>query len=85
MIFAIKNFEIHDGDGIRTTVFFKGCPLRCKWCHNPESFIKKPELLFWEHKCTNCGACVKECPTGCLKSVSFPDIPEGIDAASLIE
>lgn len=61
MIFAIKNFEIHDGDGIRTTVFFKGCPLRCKWCHNPESFIKKPELLFWEHKCTNCGACAKTC------------------------
>ena len=61
MIFAIKNFEIHDGDGIRTTVFFKGCPLRCKWCHNPESFIKKPELLFWEHKCTNCGACSKTC------------------------
>ena len=61
MIFAIKNFEIHDGDGIRTTVFFKGCPLRCKWCHNPESFTKKPELLFWEHKCTNCGTCVKTC------------------------
>jgi len=46
MIFAIKPFEIHDGDGIRTTVFFKGCPLRCKWCHNPESFSFKKEISF---------------------------------------
>lgn len=61
MIFAIKPFEIHDGDGIRTTVFFKGCPLRCKWCHNPESFIDRAELAFWEHKCLNCGKCIKLC------------------------
>jgi len=61
MIFAVKPFEIHDGDGIRTTVFFKGCPLRCKWCHNPESFTNIPEIAFWQHKCINCGACAKLC------------------------
>ena len=46
MIFAIKPFEIHDGDGIRTTLFFKGCPLRCKWCHNPESITAKRDMLY---------------------------------------
>lgn len=61
MIFAIKPFEIHDGDGIRTTVFFKGCPLRCKWCHNPEALIDTPEIAFWQHKCINCGMCTKVC------------------------
>ena len=50
MIFAIKPFEIHDGDGIRTTVFFKGCPLRCKWCHNPESFSFTEEPLFEQQR-----------------------------------
>lgn len=61
MIFAIKPFEIHDGDGIRTTVFFKGCPLRCKWCHNPESFTAKKEILFDKALCKNCLRCVALC------------------------
>ena len=61
MIFAIKPFEIHDGDGIRTTVFFKGCPLRCRWCHNPESFFAAPQLAFHEEKCTACGRCAALC------------------------
>ena len=61
MIFAIKPFEIHDGDGIRTTVFFKGCPLRCKWCHNPESLTKTPQLSFDVEKCVHCGQCAKIC------------------------
>ena len=61
MIFAIKPFEIHDGDGIRTTVFFKGCPLRCKWCHNPESFSMEKELLFDEELCRGCLACTNVC------------------------
>ncbi len=61
MIFAMKPFEIHDGDGIRTTVFFKGCPLRCKWCHNPESFSFGKELLFDTELCIHCGKCVKLC------------------------
>ena len=60
----IKRFEIHDGDGMRTTLFLKGCPLRCKWCHNPEGLSVKPELGFYAHKCTACGRCAAACPTG---------------------
>lgn len=61
MIFAIKPFEIHDGDGIRTTVFFKGCPLRCKWCHNPESFSPKKTLLYDAALCKDCMKCISLC------------------------
>ncbi len=61
LIFDIKKYAIHDGPGIRTTVFFKGCPLRCKWCHNPESWQDKPEHSFKAEKCLGCGACVKVC------------------------
>jgi len=61
MIFAIKPFEIHDGDGIRTTVFFKGCPLRCRWCHNPESFSGKKELLYDAALCVHCLQCTGLC------------------------
>lgn len=67
MIFAIKPFEIHDGDGIRTTVFFKGCPLRCKWCHNPESFIFKKEILFDNELCQNCSKCSSLCKANIMK------------------
>ena len=63
-IFDIKHFAVHDGPGIRTTVFFKGCPLKCVWCHNPESISAKTQLGFIEHKCTSCGRCVSVCPTG---------------------
>ena len=62
-IFEIKRFAVHDGDGIRTTVFFKGCPLRCVWCHNPEGIGFQPQLAYYEHKCIDCGACVEVCPT----------------------
>ena len=62
-IFEIKRFAVHDGDGIRTTVFFKGCPLRCVWCHNPEGLVAKPQLAFYKHKCIGCGECVAVCPT----------------------
>ena len=61
MIFGIKPFEIHDGDGIRTTIFFKGCLLRCKWCHNPESFTFDKQLFFDVNKCINCGKCSLVC------------------------
>ena len=67
MIFAIKPFEIHDGDGIRTTVFFKGCPLRCKWCHNPESFIFKKQILFDNELCQNCSKCSSLCKANIMK------------------
>ena len=56
-IFEIKRFSVHDGDGIRTTVFFKGCPLRCVWCHNPEGLSKEPQIAFYKHKCIMCGEC----------------------------
>lgn len=68
MIFAIKPFEIHDGDGIRTTVFFKGCPLRCKWCHNPESFSPKQEILFDPDLCRNCLKCTSLCDANTAQS-----------------
>lgn len=54
--------EIHDGDGLRTTVFFKGCPLKCIWCHNPESISPKPQVAFFKEKCIGCGLCTLACP-----------------------
>ena len=66
-IFEIKRFAVHDGDGIRTTVFFKGCPLRCVWCHNPEGISPKTQLAYYENKCISCGECVSMCETGAHK------------------
>ena len=63
-IFNIQKFSTHDGDGVRTTIFFKGCPLRCMWCHNPESQHYYKELIFHRHKCTACGRCVAKCKQG---------------------
>lgn len=60
-IFDVQRFSIYDGPGIRTAVFFKGCPLRCLWCHNPESQRPGPELLFYAHKCVGCGKCAAVC------------------------
>lgn len=62
MIFDIQRFCLHDGPGIRTTVFFKGCNLRCAWCHNPESFLLKKQLSYDASKCIMCGQCTKSCP-----------------------
>ncbi|MCF0133128.1 MAG: glycyl-radical enzyme activating protein [Blautia sp.] len=62
MIFQIQSYSIHDGPGIRTTVFVKGCPLRCLWCHNPESQKNTPEVMWVEANCSGCGACMEICP-----------------------
>ncbi len=62
MIFDIKKYSIHDGPGIRTTVFFKGCPLSCWWCHNPESQSSQREVMLHDNRCIRCGACVETCP-----------------------
>jgi pyruvate formate lyase activating enzyme len=61
-IFNIQRFSIHDGPGIRTTVFLKGCNLHCFWCHNPEAISNLPEIQFFPDKCITCGACVEVCP-----------------------
>jgi len=66
IIFDIKKFSIHDGPGIRTTVFLKGCPLSCWWCHNPESQTPQPELVFRESRCIRCGACLDVCDQGAI-------------------
>lgn len=58
----IQRFCMHDGPGVRTTVFFKGCPLRCAWCHNPETQLTTSEILFCRERCIGCGACVAVCP-----------------------
>lgn len=66
MISDIQKFSLHDGPGIRTTVFFKGCNMRCVWCHNPETFSIKPDLVFFSSKCIGCGCCYDACKTGAL-------------------
>lgn len=64
VVLDIHRSSLHDGPGIRTTVFLKGCPLRCRWCHNPESFCKEPQLSFSKGKCTQCKLCAHICPKG---------------------
>ena len=66
LITNIQKYSIHDGDGIRTTVFFKGCPLKCVWCHNPETQRFEQEIQYDAEKCTGCGVCAKVCPNGAV-------------------
>jgi len=70
-IFSIQHFCLHDGPGVRSIVFFKGCPLRCVWCQNPESWRTAPELAFKAHLCIDCRTCVNTCPQ---KAISAPGI-----------
>ena len=66
LIFQIQKMSTEDGPGIRTTVFFKQCPLKCVWCHNPESITKKPQLEWFKHKCIGCRTCIEICEQGAL-------------------
>lgn len=67
LVFDIKRFAIHDGDGIRTTVFFKGCPLRCVWCQNPEGLQFNKKLWYFSNRCLHCHQCIQACPQQALK------------------
>lgn len=64
LLMDVKRFAVHDGPGVRTTLFLKGCPLRCLWCHNPEGISPRPETAYYAHKCMNCGECARVCPSG---------------------
>lgn len=73
IIFDVKQYAIHDGPGIRTTVFLKGCPLCCRWCHNPEGIGTRPQILYRKRRCIGCGECVDVCPENALSLM-----PEGV-------
>ncbi len=67
-IFNIQRFSVDDGPGIRTLVFFKGCPLQCEWCSNPESQSMKPQVMYYPNKCKGCGICIEKCEAGCINA-----------------
>src|SRR5271166_3603998 len=81
-IFNIMRFATHDGPGIRTAVFFKGCPLSCWWCHNPESQSFLPDRLYFEERCRHCLDCVEVCPQHAIQDIngSFRHPPRAITA-----
>ena len=78
VIFKVQRFSLHDGPGIRTTVFFKGCPLRCLWCCNPESWKSKPELLVYANRCHKFGKCINKCSK---EAISLPSRLVAVDRA----
>ncbi|MEM2910132.1 MAG: glycyl-radical enzyme activating protein [Nitrososphaerota archaeon] len=79
IMFDIERYAIHDGPGIRTTVFMKGCPLKCWWCHNPEGIELSKNLMYFEYKCIRCKTCVNVCPT---KAISFDGEKQTINRVS---
>src|SRR5512145_2721190 len=68
VITNIQGYSIHDGPGIRTVVFFKGCPLSCRWCSNPECISGKPQIGFIGHLCKGCGKCLEVCPNNAIRT-----------------
>jgi len=77
LVFDIKRYSINDGPGIRATIFFKGCPLNCQWCHNPESISPKVQKLFTAAKCIGCGECCRVCPVGACSLTAEGVVTDG--------
>ena len=92
-VFNVQTYSIHDGPGIRVTVFLKGCPLRCLWCANPESNLATPQLMTYGTKCTGCGRCVPVCPNGAIsvgpnkdgKMIAITDRSRCIDCGKCVD
>lgn len=82
IIFAIKRYALHDGPHIRTTIFLKGCPLSCHWCHNPEGIEKDINIVSVADKCIKCGACIENCPSGAL-SFSVEGVERSMELCSM--
>ena len=82
LVFNLQKYSVHDGPGIRTTVFLKGCPLRCAWCHNPESISPRREFLVISQRCTACGECRAACPFGDASRGAGP-LPPRLDQCTL--
>ena len=79
-VFNVMHYALHDGPGIRTVVFLKGCPLTCQWCQNPESQASRPELMIMAERCSGCGDCLSVCPTGAATLVD--GVPGATDACT---
>ena len=77
IIFNIQKFSIHDGPGVRTTVFLKGCPLRCKWCSNPESQLSRVQIMYHSDNCLHCQKCLHTCPEKAVTASPEGRIQEG--------
>lgn len=80
MVFNVMHYALHDGPGIRTVVFLKGCPLACQWCHNPESQERSAQLMIMAERCIGCGDCVEACPAGA--AVLVDGVPGATDACT---